>query len=96
MKTPVVIRNKYILYLENYQGTSFIHCDCIGWTKTIKNSIIQDVDSLVKLHGQPIFAFHNKDDIKHRKFLKLMKFNFYSDIYCPADGEVRQLFVRSN
>lgn len=96
MKTPVVIRDNYIVYLEDYQGTSFIHCDCGGWTKEIKKKLIRDVDSLTQLHGRPIYTFHDKDDIKHRKFLKLMKFQFYSDINCPTDGEVRQLFVRSN
>lgn len=95
MKTPVVIRDDYIVYLENYQGTSFIHCDCFDWCKTIKINLIKDIDTLINLHGSPIYAFHNIEDYKHRKFLKIMKFNFYSDIYCPTDGKVRQLFVRS-
>lgn len=96
MKTPVVLRDSYIIYLENYQGVSFIHCDCFVWNKTVKKDMLDSVDTLIKLHGNKIYAFHNKDDLKHRKFLKLMKFNFYSNIYCPTDGEVRQLFVRSN
>lgn len=95
MKTPVVLRTNYVVYLENYQGTSFIHCDCFKWNKTIRISLVNDVDSLIKLHGCPIFAFHNIEDTKHRKFLELMNFTFYSDIYCPLDGKVRQLFVRS-
>jgi hypothetical protein len=96
MKTPVIVKDNYIVYLEDYQGTSIIHCDCTGWNKQIKTKLVQDIDSLVQLHGKPLYALHDTHDTKHRKFLKIMKFEFYSDIYCPTDGEVRQLFVRSN
>ncbi len=93
-KTPVVYNKQYVVYLENYQGYSFIHCDCVGWNKTVKKQLQQDVDTLVNLHRKPIYAFHEPEDTKHLKFLKLMKFDFYNDISCP-DGKVRQLFVRS-
>lgn len=93
MKTPVVFNKHYTVYLENYQGFSFIHCDCDKWDKTIKQQLQEDVSKLVELHRNPIYAFHDIEDNKHFKFLKLMSFKYFSDILC-GDGKTRQLFVR--
>ncbi len=93
MKTPVVFHNDYVVYLEFFDGNTFIHCDCYKWNKKVKNSLQQDVDSLVKLHRKPIIAIHEIEDKKHRKFLDIMKFTYHSDIPC-TDGKVRQLFTR--
>lgn len=93
MKTPVVYGEYYIIYLEHFDGNTFIHCDCFKWNKKIKVKLQQDVDSLVKLHRQPVIAIHDIEDSKHRKFLDIMKFNYHSDIPC-TDGKVRQLFTR--
>lgn len=93
MKTPVVYNENYTVYLEWFQGFTFIHCDCNKWTKTVKQQLQEDVTTLVKIHRNPIYAFHDTEDNKHFKFLKLMSFKYFSDILC-GDGKTRQLFVR--
>lgn len=93
MKTPVIYSKDYIVYLELFDDHTFIHCDCLGWNKRIKQHLKRDVDALVALHGKPILAIHDIEDIKHRKFLSLMSFNYHSDISC-TDGKIRQIFTR--
>jgi hypothetical protein len=92
LKKPVIGSKDYILYIENFDGQTFIHCDCWKWSKTIKKELRKDVDSLVQKFS-PLFAFHEKQDKKHFKFLKLMGFNFFNDIKC-ADEQTRELFIR--
>jgi hypothetical protein len=93
MKTPVVYSKDYIVYLEFFDGQTFIHCDCFNWNKHIKKNLKLDVDTLVALHGKQILAIHDIEDTKHRKFLELMNFNYHSDISC-TDGKIRQIFTR--
>ena len=94
MKTPVAYNHNYILYFDYFDGQTFIHCDCFKWNKKVRLELQQDVSTLVSLHKKPILALHDIEDIKHRKFLKLMKFESHSDIAC-TDGKTRQIFTRS-
>lgn len=93
MKTPVVCRPFYTVYLEDYQGNTFIHCDCFKWTKGVKKQLTEDIDVLTKLHGKPLLAFHDKDDNKHWKFLTMLGFKFFSDVHTQVG--IKQLFIRS-
>lgn len=94
MKTPVIFNRDYIVYLEQYQDYTFIHCDCFKWAKTTKNKLIKDIDTLSKLHNRNMYALHDEDDKKHYKFLTMLKFKYISNILC-SDGKERQIFVRS-
>jgi hypothetical protein len=94
MKTPVVYSTDYIVYLELFEGHSFIHCDCFNWNKKVRLTLQKDLDTLVSLHKKPLLAIHDIEDNKHRKFLKLMKFEYHSDVVC-TDGKTRQIFTRS-
>jgi hypothetical protein len=88
MKTPVVSNEHYVLYLENFNGNIFIHCDCFKWNKTVKKQLKEDVDKIVNFVGQPILAIHNVEDKKHFKFLTMMGFAFFRNI------ESKELFIR--
>jgi hypothetical protein len=94
MKTPVIYDPNFIVYLESFQGYSFIHCACFTWNKTVKKKLQKDINTLVALHNCPIFAFHDKEDNKHFKFLTMLDFKYNTDIPC-SDGKIRQIFVRS-
>ena len=94
MKTPVVYNQNYTIYLENFQGYTFIHCDCVKWNKSVRSSLIKNVDTLVKLHGTAVFALHDPEDLKHLKFLTMLNFEFNTTYPCN-DGKVRQIFTRS-
>ena len=90
MKTPVVASDDYTLYLEDYNGFGFIHCDCRRWTNEVRKRMLDD---LVKLQKDDLYAIHEIEDRKHEKFLKLFGFNFLED-FVGADGKARQTYVR--
>lgn len=93
MKTPVIYAMNYTIYLENYVGNSFIHCDCYKWTKAIKLAMLQDVDTLLQIHRKPLLAIHEIDDKKHLKFLSLLGFSYHSN-FEGMDNTMRQLYVK--
>lgn len=90
MKTPVVACDDYTLYLEDYNGFWFIHCDCRRWTNEVRKRMLDD---LVKLQKDDLYAIHEIEDRKHEKFLKLFGFQFLED-FVGADGKARQTYVR--
>lgn len=94
MKTPVIYSDDYTVYFEYSFNTTFIHCDCNRWSKKVKTNLKADVDKLVEIHRQPIFAIHELNDNKHLKFLNMMDFEYHSN-FLGADGLERQLFVRN-
>lgn len=93
LKVPVVTCKDYIIYFENYEGYTFVHCDCFGWSKTIKNSLKEDWEQLVKLHRRDIYALHEIDDNKHLKFLNLFGFTYHMPIEA-LDGTEKHFYVR--
>jgi hypothetical protein len=93
MKTPVIITDDYVVYFEYTYNSTFIHCDCYRWSKTVKLKLKSDIDKLVELHRKPIYAVHDMDDKKHLKFIEMLGFKYQFDF--PMDsGEMKQLFVR--
>lgn len=93
MKTPVIHNNEYTVYLENDFGFTFIHCDCVKWTKEIKKALIDDIEKLLKIHRKEVYAIHEIIDEKHKKFLRIVGFDYLSD-FAGSDGIIRQIFVR--
>lgn len=90
MKLPVVVCDDYTLYLENYLGFWFIHCDCSRWSKTVKQSMFDD---LVSIQHKDFYAIHEIGDKKHEKFLTLFGFEYLED-FVGADNKLRQRYVR--
>lgn len=94
MKTPVIIRKDYVVAYENHEGHTFIHCDCLNWSKTVYRQLVKDTDTLISLHDAPIYAMHEIGDEKHLKFLNRAKFTYRTNIMC-TDGIERQIFERA-
>ena len=94
IKVPVITSDNYVVYFENYDGFTFVHCDCFGWSKTIKNSLKEDWEQLVKIHRRDIYALHEIDDHKHLKFLNLFGFVFHA-VLPMKDGSEKHLYVRT-
>lgn len=95
MKTPVIFSKDYIVYLEEHAGASFIHCDCFGWTKTIKKSLLEDLSLLFTIHRKPVYAVHEIGDDKHLKFLLMMGFTFYNT-FIGIDNIMRHFYTRGS
>ena len=95
MKVPFAFTPFYTLYLESYNNNSFIHCDCLKWSKSIKESLRQDIDMFMKIHRKPVYAIHEIADSKHLKFLHILGFVQHSD-FKGMDNIMRQLYVKTN
>jgi hypothetical protein len=80
VKTPVIIREDYIVYFEPVNAGVFIHCDVFKWNKTIKRKLTEDFNTLKSLHDQPIWALHEEHrGQKHLKFLNMFGFRHLED-----------------
>lgn len=93
-KQPVIVTDDYILYLEFAFKSTFIHCDCFKWNKTVKKNLLEDLQKLSQLRTEPLFAIHEIDDKKHLKFITMLGFKHFMD-FIGADNKMRQLFVRN-
>ena len=90
-KIPVVEQDSFTLYLEPVEGLLFIHCDVYRWNKTTKIELHKALDCLMKDYNI-LCALHDIDDNKHRKFLEMYGFNYYSTEKC-LDGLCRQVWI---
>jgi hypothetical protein len=81
VKTPVVIKEDYIIYFEYVQGIIFAHCDFFNWNKTSRDNFLHDWNTIKSIHGQPIMAMrqHTQGN-KFLKFLKLSGFRYYESV----------------
>ena len=93
MKIPVIYNNDYIVFLENDFGFTFIHCECKKWTKEVKKNLLVDFEKLFEIHRSEIYAIHEIDDVKHKKFLGIFGFEYLKD-FVGSDEKQRQIFVR--
>ena len=93
MKKPVVTENDYTLYLEQYEGLQFIHCDIRKWNKTTKKRLHKVLELLLETLGQDLYAVHEIDDNKHRKFLEMYGFKYFDTVSC-LDGLLRQVWIK--
>jgi hypothetical protein len=93
-RVPVIVKPFYTVFLENYRDASIIHCDVYKWTPAIRRSLQEDFGLLVYLKDDPIYAFHEIGDKKHKKFLELFGFVFVERVL-GSDLKYRELYVRN-
>lgn len=96
MKTPIIERPEYTVFLEQTRGLSILHGDVHAlWTRGVKFRLRQDLDAVAETLG-PVFAVHYPDQgIKHIKFVKMMGFAPFN---ATLDGRGRPcvLFKKEN
>tara|TARA_R110002153_G_scaffold70900_8_gene185974 strand:+ start:407 stop:697 length:291 start_codon:yes stop_codon:yes gene_type:complete len=93
MKKPVVVDLDYTLYLDEFEGLQFIHCDVRKWNKTTKKRLHKALELLLNIYKQDLHAIHDIDDNKHRKFLEMYEFKYFSTEHC-LDGLLRQVWIK--
>lgn len=93
MKIEMIKSEDYKVYFEYDHGFTFIHCECLKWNKKVKKNLQNDFDALCKNHNQDIYAIHEIDDKKHKKFVSFFGFKYLKD-FVGLDGKMRQIFVR--
>ena len=67
-KTPVVIRDNYVMYLELFDNYLWFHTDILKWTREIKQKFIVDLNTLQSLLPLPLVALVTEDNPKLAKF----------------------------
>ena len=68
VKTPVVIRDEYVMYLEWFDSHLWFHTDIFKWTARVKKKFIKDLNTLQSLLPLPIVALVTDDNDKLAKF----------------------------
>lgn len=88
MKTPVVNKEDYIIYLEDDNGLVFIHCDILKkWTKETKRKLLEDFKLLTEVWNSDLLALHTPADKKHKKFLNMFGFSYFKSIKGLDDND---------
>ena len=96
MKLPVVKENEFTIYLEEYEGNTFIHCDInTNWNKKVKNKLKIKFKEMTKLYRQNLYANHPKGDEKHKKFLKMFGFE-YLNSFLGKDNNNYDIYIWRN
>lgn len=70
MKTPVVQRQDYVMYLEFFADMHWFHTDVFKWNKEVKKQFLEDLNLLQYLVGTPLVALVEEDNTKLAKFGK--------------------------
>ena len=80
MKTPVVIRENYTMYLELFDNFLWFHTDLGKWTSNIKQEFIKDLKTLQSLLPLPLVAMVQEDNSKLGKFGTILGWTKGKDI----------------
>lgn len=68
VKTPVVVRLRYVMYLEFWDNQLWFHTDVFKWSVQIKQEFIKDLKTLQSLLPLPLIALVPEDNSKLAKF----------------------------
>lgn len=76
-KKPILTSPNYTVYIEEYHGELFIHCDVYGkWTPSLRKELYNKFQNWFESQSRPVFAIHEEHQGKrHLTWLKI--FNFY-------------------
>jgi hypothetical protein len=74
VKTPVVQRQDYVMYLEFFAGMHWFHTDVFNWTPKVKKKYLEDLNLLQYLVSTPLVALIEEDNTKLAKFAKSICF----------------------
>jgi hypothetical protein len=93
IKTPVVIRDNYVMYLELYQGFLWFHTDVSKWTPQIKKEYLINLNTLQKLSNTKFLALIEITNNKLAKFAGSIGFKFEQP-FLGGDGQMYHIYVR--
>ena len=72
VKTPVVNRQDYTMYLENFAGMLWFHTDVHKWSSKVKTKYLEDLNLLQHLVNMPFVSLVEKDNTKLAKFAEII------------------------
>jgi len=94
VKTPVVNRQDYTMYLENYSGMLWFHTDVRKWSSKVKPKYIEDLNLLQYLVNVPIVALVEEDNKKLTKFGEVTGWKVIDQMNLN-NGKVGLVYTRS-
>jgi hypothetical protein len=94
IKTPVVQRQDYVMYLEFFAGMHWFHTDVFNWTPKVKKKYLEDLNLLQYLVGTPLVALVEKDNTKLAKFVKVIEMKIEQP-FKGSDNEQYYIWSRS-
>lgn len=93
MKVPVIQHSQFIIYLEEVDGSLFIHCDILAkWSKEVKRNLKTWFQGLTSVHDKELYAIHVPKDKKHEKFLKMFDFSYFKS-FTGIDGNNYDIYI---
>ena len=92
VKTPVVQRKNYVMYLEFFAGMHWFHTDVFKWSKEVKKEFLKDLNTLQTLVSMPLVAMI--DNTKLAKFARSIGFK-YEQPLTGANNEIYEIYSRS-
>lgn len=94
LKTPVVNRQDYTMYLENFAGMLWFHTDVRKWSSKVKTKYIEDLNLLQYLVNIPIVALVEEDNKKLAKFGEVTGWKVIDQMNLN-NGKVGYVYTRS-
>jgi len=94
LKTPVVNRQDYTMYLESYAGMLWFHTDVRKWSSKVKLKYLEDLNLLQYLVNLPIVALVEEDNKKLAKFGEVTGWKVFNQMNLN-NGKVGLVYTRS-
>lgn len=94
VKVPVVNRQDYTMYLENFAGMLWFHTDVHKWSSQVKTKYLEDLNLLQYLVNIPLTALIEEDNKKLAKFAELTGWKFFDNMNLN-NGKVGLVYARS-
>lgn len=86
MKTPVVIRDEYVMYLELFDNLLWFYTDVFKWTSSVNRRFLQDMRTLVGLIGMPLLSLIEVANKKLTKFAEVIGMSREQTITTGSSG----------
>jgi hypothetical protein len=93
-KVPVVNKQDYTMYLENFAGMLWFHTDVHKWSSAVKAKYLDDLNLLQYLVDVPLVALVEEDNIKLAKFGKVTGWSIIDKMNLN-NGKVGYVYTRS-
>jgi hypothetical protein len=94
IKVPVVNKQDYTMYLENFAGMLWFHTDVHKWSSEVKARYLDDLNLLQYLVDVPLVALVEEDNIKLAKFGKVTGWSIIDKMNLN-NGKVGYVYARS-
>jgi hypothetical protein len=94
VKVPVVNRQDYTMYLENFAGMLWFHTDVHKWSSEVKTKYLEDLNLLQHLVNMPLVALVEEDNKKLAKFGEVTGWKVIDKMNLN-NGKVGYVYTRS-